>query len=176
MKLILRADVENLGVLGDIVEVKAGYGRNYLVPQGLAMVATASNMKVFELDRKKLTDQMEKVRGAAQSLAEKLEAAEVIIEVRVGENDKLYGSVTASNIADALAVLDLEVDRRRILLDAPIRVLGDYTIRVRLHAGVIADVKVTVKAEGRFIEEDVEAPVEAPVEENDAESSLESAE
>ena len=87
MKLILRADVENLGVLGDIVEVKAGYGRNYLVPQGLAMVATASNMKVFELERKKLTDKMEKVRSEAQSLAEKLEAAEVIIEVRVGEND-----------------------------------------------------------------------------------------
>lgn len=170
MKLILRADVENLGVLGDIVEVKAGYGRNYLVPQGLAMVATASNMKVFELERKKLTDMMEKVRGEAQSLAEKLEAAEVIIEVRVGENDKLYGSVTATNIADALAALDLEVDRRRILLDAPIRVLGDYSVRVRLHAGVIAEVKVAVKAEGRIIEE------EAPVEENDAESTVESAE
>ena len=170
MKLILRADVENLGVLGDIVEVKAGYGRNYLVPQGLAMVATPSNLKVFELERKKLNEKMEQVRGAAQSLAEKLEAAEVSIEVRVGENDKLYGSVTAANIADALAALDLEVDRRRILLDAPIRVLGDYAVRVRLHAGVVAEVNVAVKAEGRIIEE------EAPVEENDAESAVESAE
>ena len=171
MKLILRADVENLGVLGDIVEVKAGYGRNYLVPQGLAMVATPSNLKVFELERKKLDAKMEEVRGAAQSLAEKLEAAEVSIEVRVGENDKLYGSVTATNIADALAELGLEVDRRRILLDAPIRVLGDYTVRVRLHAGVVAEVNVIVKAEGsRIVEE------EAPVEENDAESTVESAE
>ncbi|MCG8529613.1 MAG: 50S ribosomal protein L9 [Desulfovibrionales bacterium] len=171
MKLILRADVENLGVLGDIVEVKAGYGRNYLVPQGLAMVATPSNLKVFELERKKLAAKMEEVRGAAQSLAEKLEAADVSIEVRVGENDKLYGSVTATNIADALAELGLEVDRRRILLDAPIRVLGDYTVRVRLHAGVVAEVNVIVKAEGsRIVEE------EAPVEENDAESTVESAE
>ena len=114
---------------------------------------------------------MEEVRGAAQSLAEKLEAAEVSIEVRVGENDKLYGSVTATNIADALAELGLEVDRRRILLDAPIRVLGDYTVRVRLHAGVVAEVNVIVKAEGsRIVEE------EAPVEENDAESTVESAE
>ncbi len=165
MKVILRADVENLGVLGDIVEVKPGYGRNYLVPKGFAMPATAGNLKAFELERKKLQEKMEAVRGAAQALAAKLEKAEVLLQVRVGDNDKLYGSVTASNIAETLAAQGIEIDRRRILLDAPIRVLGEYPVRVRLHAGVISEVLVKVAPEGRLIEEDV---VEAPAVADDA--------
>lgn len=169
MKLILRADVENLGTLGDIVEVKDGYGRNFLVPQGLAMPATASNMKVFELERKKLEEKVQAVRDAAKSMAEKLEAADVVIEVRVGDNDKLYGSVTTTNIGDALAELGLEIDRRRILLDAPIRVLGNYDVRVRLHADVVAEVVVKVVAQGRPAE--AEAPVEETAEAENAEST-----
>ncbi len=153
MKVILRADVENLGVLGDIVEVKPGYGRNFLVPKGFAMMATAGNIKAFELERKKLQEKMEAVRGAAQALASKLEKAEVTIQVRVGENDKLYGSVTAANIAETLAAQGIEIDRRRILLDSPIRVLGEYPVRVRLHAGVISEVLVKVTPEGRIAEE-----------------------
>ncbi len=155
MKVILRADVENLGVLGDIVVVKPGYGRNYLLPNGLAMAATAGNMKAFELERKKLHDQMEAVRGAAQDMAGKLAKVAVELQVRVGENDKLYGSVTAANIADELATQGIEVDRRRILLEAPIRVLGEYPVRVRLHAGVIAEVLVKVSPEGRIEEEEI---------------------
>ena len=95
MKVILRSDVENLGRLGDLVEVKAGYGRNFLLPQGLAMVATPSNLKVSELERKKLQSKVEALRSEASNLADKLTSASVRIAMRVGENDKQYGSVTS---------------------------------------------------------------------------------
>ena len=113
MKLILRADVENLGNLGDVVTVKPGYGRNFLLPQGLAMVASEANMKAFELERKKLQERMDALRADAQALCAKLEALEVVIPMHVGDNDKLYGSVTSSIIGDALAALGVDVDRRR---------------------------------------------------------------
>ena len=119
MKLILRADMENLGKLGEIVSVKPGYGRNYLIPQGLAMVASASNLKVFELERKKLQAKMDALRSDASGLADKLAAATVTIEVRVGEGDKLYGSVTSAMIADRLEEQGVMVDRKKIVLDDP---------------------------------------------------------
>ena len=136
MKLILRADVENLGNLGDVVTVKPGYGRNFLLPQGLAMVASEANMKAFELERKKLQERMDALRADAQALCARLEALEVVIPMHVGDNDKLYGSVTSSIIGDALTALGVDVDRRRILMDAPIRTLGEHPVRVRLqHRG-----------------------------------------
>lgn len=144
MKVILRADVENLGVLGDVVNVKPGYARNYLLPQGMAMVASPSNLKVFELERKKLQARMDALRAEALGLQGRLEALEVIIPMHVGENDKLYGSVTSTIIGDAIAALGVEVDRRRILMDAPIRSLGEHPVRIRLHSDVIALVPVKV--------------------------------
>lgn len=156
MKVILRTDVENLGRLGDLVQVRPGYGRNYLLPQGFAMLATPANLKVFELERKKLEAKTEALRSAASSLANKIAANPVTIAMRVGDNDKLYGSVTAVMIADALAAQGIEIDRRRILLDAPIRALGEYTIRVRLHANVIADLALSVVAEKSALEEEEE--------------------
>ena len=147
MKVILRTDVENLGKLGDLVEVKPGYGRNFLLPQGLAMLATTANQKVFELDRKKLQVKTDALRSTAASLAEKIAAATVSISMRVGDNDKLYGSVTSSLIAEALAASGIEIDRRRILLDAPIRALGKYQVRVRLHADVVAELPLAIVAE-----------------------------
>ncbi len=158
MKVILRADMENLGSLGDVVEVRPGYGRNFLLPQGMAMTATASNMKVFDLERKKLQARMDAVRSAANELAAKIQGIKLVIPVRVGENDKLYGSVTSVNIAEALTELGLEIDRRRILLEAPIRTLGDFNIRVRLHADVDAELSLKVAPEGRTEEEDAEEP------------------
>lgn len=169
MKLILRADVENLGNLGDVVTVKPGYGRNFLLPQGLAMVASEANMKAFELERKKLQERMDALRADAQALCAKLEALEVVIPMHVGDNDKLYGSVTSIIIGDALAALGVDVDRRRILMDAPIRTLGDHPVRVRLHASIIATVPVKVisdkpeepaEAEAAPAEESAEAAAE----------------
>ena len=154
MKLILRADVENLGSLGDVVTVKAGYGRNYLLPQGLAMIASPANLKNFELERKKLQAKMDALRAEAQDMQTRLEALEVVIPMHVGDNDKLYGSVTTSIIGDALASLGAEVDRRRILLDAPIRTLGDHPVRVRLHPTVIAMVTIKVVSDHQNKEEE----------------------
>ena len=164
MKLILRADVENLGNLGDVVTVKPGYGRNFLLPQGLAMVASEANMKAFELERKKLQERMDALRADAQALCAKLEALEVVIPMHVGDNDKLYGSVTSSIIGDALAALGVDVDRRRILMDAPIRTLGDHPVRVRLHASIVATVPVKVVSDHPVVEEEAqpEAEAEAP--------------
>ncbi|MBE6441811.1 MAG: 50S ribosomal protein L9 [Desulfovibrio desulfuricans] len=167
MKLILRADVENLGNLGDVVEVKPGYGRNYLLPQGLAMVASDANLKAFELERKKLQARMDALRAEAQSMQTRLEALEVVIPMHVGDNDKLYGSVTSSIIGDALAALGVEVDRRRILMDAPIRTLGEHPVRVRLHASVIAVVPVKVISDHQPEAEEEPAP-EAPAAEAEA--------
>jgi large subunit ribosomal protein L9 len=154
MKIILRSDVENLGRLGDVVDVKAGYGRNYLLPQGHAMPATASNLKIFELERKKLRAEADALRGEAASLAEKITRNGIRIAMRVGDKDKLYGSVTSAMIAETLAARGVDVDRRRILLDAPIRTLGDYIVRVRLHAEVVAELALSVIAEKSAADDD----------------------
>jgi large subunit ribosomal protein L9 len=144
MKLILRADVEHLGRLGDIVEVKPGYGRNCLLPKGLAMKATTSNLKLFESERNRLEANVQSLRTSAQSLAERINDTTVTITVRVGEGDKLYGSVTTVMLAEELEKLGLEIDRRRIVLDLPIRALGEYSVPVKLHQDVKSELKVCV--------------------------------
>ena len=149
MKIILRADVENLGRLGDIVTVKPGFGRNFLLPQGLAMQATPGNIKAFELERKKLQARMDALRAAAEELQAKIEGVVAVIPMRVGDNDKLYGSVTTSIIGDTLASMGIEVDRHRILIDHPIRTLGEHAVRARLHADVIASFTVKVISEDK---------------------------
>ena len=153
MELILRADVENLGRLGDKVAVKPGYGRNYLIPQGLAMLATDANMRRFENERKKLQAKRDALASAAQSLADKLAAVALVIEVRVGEGDKLYGSVTSAIIADKLAEAGVEIDRKKIVLDEPIRSLGQYEIPVKLLPELRGVVNLTVKRQGGYEEE-----------------------
>ncbi len=163
MKVILRADVENLGRLGDVVEVRPGYGRNFLIPQGFAMLASAANVKNFELERRKLQAQMDEIRATAATLAEKLEAYVLTITMRVGDNEKLYGSVTTHTIADLLIAEGFEIDRRRVLLDSPIRVLGEHPVRIRLHADVVPTITVKVVAEERNIEA-VTPVAEAPAE------------
>lgn len=154
MKVILRADVENLGALGDVVEVKPGYGRNYLLPQGLAMIANPGNLRVFEQEREKLQARMDALRAEALGLQGRLERLQIVIPMHVGENDKLYGSVTAAIIGDAIAAEGIEVDRRRILLDAPIRSLGHHPVRVRLHPDIIAMVPVKVVSDQKREEPD----------------------
>lgn len=149
MKIILRADVENLGRLGEVVSVKSGYGRNYLLPQGLAMLASSGNLKVFELERRKLQQRMDSLRSEADMLSSRIDGLNLIIPMRVGDNDKLYGSVTTSLIGDALAAQGIEIDRRRILLDHAIRTVGDHSVRVRLHADVVAALTVKVMSEDK---------------------------
>ncbi len=172
MKIILRADVDNLGALGDEVAVKPGYARNYLIPQGLAMPATESNRKQFELESKKLQAKADAARGGAEALAAKINGAKVVIEVRVGEGDKLYGSVTAGNIADVLAAQGIELDKRKIQLDQPIRSTGEYTIDVRLHPQVRAELNVSVVRLGHA-EEVQAATVPAAEPEAQAQSAAE---
>lgn len=149
MKVILRADIENLGHLGDVVEVKPGYGRNYLIPQDLAMLATPANLHAFELERKKLQARMDEIRAAASAIAEKLQDFVLTIAMRVGENDKLYGSVTTSMIGELLNQEGIEIDRHSILLDGAIRTLGEHTVRARLHADVIPTFVVKVISEDK---------------------------
>ncbi|WP_291320893.1 50S ribosomal protein L9 [Desulfonatronospira sp.] len=144
MQLILRADVDNLGRLGDMVKVKPGYARNYLIPQRLAYPATKANLNIFEQERKRLQEKMDSIRREAQSLGEKLQEARVVIPVRVGEHDKLYGSVTTAMIADSLARQGIDIDKRKIVLDNPIRSLGEYEIGVKLHHDIQVDIKVSV--------------------------------
>ena len=160
MKIILRADVENLGRLGDVVTVKNGYGRNYLLPQRLADVATPGNLKAFELERRKLQAQMDALRAEADAMFAKLNEMVLVIPMRVGDNDKLYGSVTSHIIGDALAAKGLEVDRRRILFDHAIRTLGEHPVRVRLHADVMAELTVKVVSEDKYHGEEEAAPVQ----------------
>lgn len=158
MKLILRADVDALGRLGDIVAVKPGFGRNYLIPQGLAMKATDANLKQFELERKKLAVQADGLRAEATDLAAKIAAANVVISVRVGESDKMYGSVTAQNIADALAEQGIDIDRRKIELPEAIRALGEFEVDVRLHPDVTGELKLRVIKHGQQEKEPEQQP------------------
>ncbi|MDD3311470.1 50S ribosomal protein L9 [Pseudodesulfovibrio sp.] len=155
MKLILRADVDALGRLGDIVTVKPGYGRNYLIPQGLAKPATEANLKAFELERRKLQAEADSLRTQAEGLAERIAATPVEIRVRVGEGDKLYGSVTSANIAEAMEAAGIEIDRRKILLAEPIRSLGEYEVEIKLHPDVHGELKLSVLREGGAIEEEI---------------------
>jgi len=163
MKLILRADVDALGRLGDTVTVKSGYGRNYLIPQGLAKPATNANLKAFELERRKLQEQADSLRAQAEGMAAKIAATPVEIEVRVGEGDKLYGSVTTTNIGEAMDAAGVVIDRRKIMLPEPIRSLGEYDIEIKLHPDVRGELKLSVTRHGGPIEEEVvvEEPVQA---------------
>ena len=174
MKLILRADVDNLGRVGDIVSVKPGYGRNYLIPQGLAQFATEASLKQFELEKAKLQNQADTLQAEAQEMADKIAATPVTITVRVGEGDKLYGSVTTTHIAEAMAEAGVEIDRRKILLDEAIRSLGEFDIEVKLHPSVRGELKLTVQKHGHVEEEAVAE--EAPAQEENATEEQQSAE
>ncbi|MFQ3639078.1 MAG: 50S ribosomal protein L9 [Chloracidobacterium sp.] len=144
MELLLKEDVEHLGVRGDIVKVRAGYGRNYLIPKGLALMATRANVKLIERERQRLVKLAEAELAAAQSLGEKLNATTLTFQRKAGENGTLYGSVTSMDIAEALAAQQLEIDRRRIVLKEAIKALGDYEVTVKLHRDVAATIKVSV--------------------------------
>jgi large subunit ribosomal protein L9 len=148
MEVILREHVDNLGRRGDVVKVANGYARNYLLPRNLALTVTEGNRKQIERERKVAEAQEAEERQQAEALASRLTQTEVVIARRVGETEALYGSVTSADIAEALAEKGLEIERRRIHLDEPIKQLGEFSVPVRLHRDVTAQVQVSVvKAE-----------------------------
>ena len=147
MDVILREDVKSLGKAGDLVRVKPGYGRNYLLPSGLAYEATEGNKKRIAAETRARSTRAEAERTEAQAQAARLGAVELTLKGKAGEEGKLFGSVTASDIAEALAAKGFEVDRRRIELDQPIKTLGRHTVGVRLHADVRAEIRVDVVPE-----------------------------
>jgi len=147
MEIILREDIEKLGIRGDVVKVAAGYARNFLLPRRLAVEATGSNKKIVEQERQAHLRRDAKVAEEAQALAQLLSAVTLTILRKAGENDHLFGSVTAADIGDALAAQKFTVDRRKIQLDEPIRTLGDFKVPVKLHRDVTAEVSVQVKRE-----------------------------
>jgi large subunit ribosomal protein L9 len=147
MEVILREDVKSLGKAGDLVRVKPGYGRNYLLPSGLAYEATEGNKKRIAAETRARSTRAEAERTEAQAQAARLGAVELTLKGKAGEEGKLFGSVTASDIAEALAARGFEVDRRRIELDQPIKTLGRHTVGVRLHADVRAEIRVDVVPE-----------------------------
>ncbi|MBI1909219.1 MAG: 50S ribosomal protein L9 [Deltaproteobacteria bacterium] len=144
MEVILKEDMPNLGKAGDIIRVKEGYGRNYLLPQKKALIADEQNKKLWEQEKKKREAKRAKEIEEANNFAKKLATLVCTITKQAGEEDKLFGSVTAMDIAQGLAKEGLAVDKKLIHLEEPIKQLGSYTVGVRLHAEVTAMVKVKV--------------------------------
>jgi len=148
MKLILKDDVKNLGQIGDSVTVKEGYARNFLIPKGLAVEANTKNVKALEHEKRKIQEVVRKAKSGAQDLGSRISAAAITIKAKAGEEDKLFGAVTAKDIVEALKKEGIEVDKKRILLDDPIKRLGSYAIAVKIHPEVSAQLNVTVEREG----------------------------
>ena len=148
MKVILTEEIRGLGTRGDVVTVKDGYARNYLLPKNLAREASAGNLKQIEHERRKWSLLAQQEKDAAQKAADKVKGVKITIEKRVGEHGHLFGSVTANEIADALLEKGIEVDKRRIELEQPIKNLGLHDVDVRLHRDVTAQIKVEVVALG----------------------------
>ena len=144
MKVILAQDMESLGLGGEIVNVAKGYARNYLIPRGIALEATEQNIKLTEMQRKNIEIKRVKAKEDAVKLKEKLSGVSVTIAQKVGEEDKLYGSVTTMDIAEQLEKQGITVDRRRMTLDKPIKSLGEFSVTVKLHPEVTAPIRVVV--------------------------------
>ncbi len=147
MELLLREDVDNLGVRGELVKVRAGYGRNYLLPQGLAVQATPSNVKQIEQQRKALLKKAATEKSAAEGQAGLLKGVTLEFTRKVGEHGVLYGSVTSLDLGEALTAQGYEIDRKRIQLKDPIKEIGEFDVPVKLHREVTASLKVVIKKE-----------------------------
>jgi large subunit ribosomal protein L9 len=147
MEVILKEDIPNVGKMGEVVRVRDGYARNYLLPHGLVLVANKKNLKGFEHQKRVIASQKDRVVKQAQGLVEKLSQISLVITVKVGEEGKLFGSVTNIDIEKALKAKGVEIERRRIHLAEPIKMVGDYEVPVRFTADVQASVKVSVVAE-----------------------------
>ena len=153
MKVILRTDITNIGRQGEVKDVAAGFARNYLLPKKLVMQATVQNMKIWEREKIKLEKVREEIITNAKIIAEKIENTEFSIKVKLGENGKIFGSVTAANLAKLFADKDFNINKHDILLPAPIKEIGKISVNIRLHPEVIAKVNIDV------VEEKIKAKV-----------------
>jgi large subunit ribosomal protein L9 len=144
MEVILKEDIVNLGKIGEVVRVRDGYARNYLLPRGLVLMANKKNLKTFDHQKKLVADQKQKTMRQAQSAADQLTGISLVIPMKVGEEGRLFGSVTNIQIEKALKAKGLNVDRRKIHLDEPIKQAGDYEVPVRLAADLTVPLKLSV--------------------------------
>jgi len=147
MEVILKEDIANLGKIGELVRVRDGYARNYLLPRGLVLLANKKNLKTFEHQKKLVADQKQKIMRHAQSAADQLAGVALVIPMKVGEEGRLFGSVTNIQIEKALKAKGLDIDRRKIHLDEPIKNAGDYEVPIRLSADLTVPLKLSVVAD-----------------------------
>jgi len=147
MQVILREDIDNLGKIGDLVKVADGYARNFLVPAKKAIEATPNNVHAMDHAKKMVSDRIRKLKKEAAADADVIKALAITIKAKSGEEGKLFGSVTSMDIAEAMKAQGVAVDKRKIVLEEPIKRLGDFTVAVKLHADVTAEFKLTVIAE-----------------------------
>ena len=147
MKVILREDVEKLGKAGDVVKVADGFGRNYLIPRQLAVLADVRNLKALEHDRRVIEARVKKSRKSAESLASRLSAVSVTLPAKAGEEGKLFGAITSRDIAEALEKAGVAVDRKNVLLHDPIKQLGDYKVKIKAGSDLHPEISVSVVAE-----------------------------
>lgn len=167
MEIILTENVKGLGNIGEVVNVKPGFARNFLIPKGMAVVASQQNMKELEHHKRQLTRKAEKLSQEAADIKARIEAVECTFAHKASDEGKLFGSVTTMEIADGLAAKGIEIDRRKILLESPIKSLGLHNVEIKLNAGVNATIKVHVVDEDALTDEqnnEVSVPSDLPSE------------
>lgn len=147
MKVILKEDVKNLGVAGSVVNVADGFAKNFLIPRNLAVEASTKNIKALEQARKKIEDEVRKAKDRAQELSNKLSSLTIQIQAKAGEEGKLFGSITNADISEALKREGYDIDRKKVVLDEPIKRLGTYTVQVKVYQDIVATVNINVIAE-----------------------------
>jgi large subunit ribosomal protein L9 len=147
MKVVLKDDIKNIGKLGQIVDVADGYARNYLVPRGLAIEANTKNVKALEHEKRIIEDKAKKVKNSAQELSNKISAMNFTIKAKAGDEGKLFGSVTTMDIAELLQKEGIEIDKKKISLDEPIKRLGSYSVNVKLHPEISTQFNIQVVQE-----------------------------
>jgi large subunit ribosomal protein L9 len=147
MKIILKEDIHGLGKAGQVINVKDGYARNYLLPRGLALIADEKNLRVLEYQKKKFEEEAKKKLQDAESVRQRLTAFELTIKAKAGEDQKLFGSITAKDIAEALQKQGFSVDKKQINISETIKRLGEHEVELKLHSNVSARLKINVVAE-----------------------------
>lgn len=147
MKVILKEDIQGVGKAGQIINVKDGYARNFLFPKGLALIADEKNLKLLEYQKKKFEEEAKKKRQDAESIAERLSGIQITIKAKAGEDQKLFGSITPKDIAEALQKEGFSIDKKQIIISEPVKRLGEYEVEVKLHTNLTTKFKINVIAE-----------------------------